>query len=54
MWVLFFAYIPLVVSRAFSATPGRQFAITSPAFYNEPHRSHVLFVKVSHSTTFTS
>jgi len=29
-------------------------AKTSPPFYNEPHRSHILFVKVSHSTTFTS
>jgi len=29
-------------------------ATTSPSFYNEQHRLHVLFVKVSHSTTFTS
>jgi len=29
-------------------------ATTSPPFHNEPHRSHVLFVKTSHSTTFTS
>ena len=29
-------------------------ATTSPPFYNEPHRSHVLFVKVLHGTTFTS
>jgi len=27
---------------------------TSPPFCNEPHRSHVLSAKVSHSTTFTS
>jgi len=26
----------------------------APPLYNEPHRSHILFVKVSHSTTFTS
>jgi len=29
-------------------------ATTSPHFYNEPHRSHILFVKVSHSMTSTS
>jgi len=29
-------------------------ATTSPPFYNELHRSHVVFVKVSHGTTFTS
>ena len=29
-------------------------ATTSPPFYNEPHRSHVLFVKSSHGTTSTS
>jgi len=29
-------------------------ATTSPPFYNEPHRLHVLLVKVSHSTIFTS
>ena len=27
---------------------------TSPPFHNEPHRSHVIFVKVSHNTTSTS
>ena len=27
---------------------------TSPPFYNEPHRLHVLFVKASHSMTSTS
>ena len=32
----------------------QEFATTSLPFYNEPHRSHVLFVKASHSTTFTS
>ena len=29
-------------------------AITSPPFYNEPHRSHVLCVKAEPVTTFTS
>ena len=29
-------------------------ATTSPPFYNEPHRSHVLCVKAEFSTTFTS
>jgi len=29
-------------------------ATTSPPFYNEPHRSHVLFVKAAPGTTFTS
>jgi len=27
---------------------------TSPSFYNKPHRSHILFVRASHSTTSTS
>jgi len=30
------------------------FNATSPPFCNEAHRSHVLFVKASHSTTFAS
>jgi len=29
-------------------------ATTSPPFYNEPHQSHVLFVKAAPGTTFTS
>ena len=29
-------------------------ATTSPPFYNEPYRSHVLFVKASYGTTSTS
>jgi len=29
-------------------------ATTSPPFYNEPHRSHVLCVKAEPGTTFTS
>jgi len=29
-------------------------ATTSPSFFSEPHRSHVLFVKVAPGTTFTS
>jgi len=29
-------------------------ATTSPPFYNEPHRLHVLFVKSAPGTTFTS
>jgi len=29
-------------------------ATTSPPFYNEPHRSHVLFVKAAPGMTFTS
>jgi len=29
-------------------------ATRSPPFYNEPHRSHVLFVKSASGTTFTS
>ena len=32
----------------------REIAKTSPPFHNEPHRSHVLFVKVALGTTFTS
>jgi len=32
----------------------REVAITSPPFYNEPHRSYVLIVTVPHGTTFTS
>jgi len=31
----------------------REFATTPPPFYNEPHRSHVLFVNASPGTTFT-
>jgi len=31
-----------------------EFATTSPPFYNEPHRSHVLCVKAELGTTFTS
>ena len=31
-----------------------EFATTSPPFYNEPHRSHIILVKVSHSMSFTS
>jgi len=30
----------------------REVATTSPPFYNEPHRSHVLFVKSASGTTF--
>jgi len=40
-------------THAFSATPA-EVATTSPPFYNEPHRLHILFVKVSYSMTFTS
>jgi len=29
-------------------------ATTSPPFWNEPHRSHILFVKAELGTTFTS
>ena len=32
----------------------REVATTSPPFYNEPHRSHVLCVKAELGTTFTS
>jgi len=32
----------------------REVATTSPPFYNEPHQSHVVFVKASHDTTTTS
>jgi len=32
----------------------REVATTSPPFYNDPHRSHVLCVKAELSTTFTS
>jgi len=31
-----------------------EFATTSFSFYNEPHQSHVLFVKCALGTTFTS
>jgi len=31
----------------------REVATTSSRFYNEPHRSHVLFVKTAPGTTFT-
>jgi len=54
IWVLFFAHIPFVVNSIFNATPTERFATTSPPFHNEPHRSHVLFVKVATATTFTS
>jgi len=32
----------------------QEVATTSPTFYNEPHRSHILFMKVALCTTFTS
>jgi len=32
----------------------REVATTSPPFYDEPHQSHVLFVKSAPGTTFTS
>jgi len=43
-----------VYMYAFNATPTErlQVATTFPPFCNEPHPSHVLFVKVSHGTTF--
>jgi len=49
IWVLFFAHIPFVVTQ-------RQWRGSNniPSFYNEPHRSHVLFVKSAPGTTFTS
>jgi len=31
----------------------REVATTSPPFYNDPYRSHVLFAKVASGTTFT-
>jgi len=53
IYVLFFAHIPFVVNHTFNAT-STEVATTSLPFYNELHQSHALFVKASHSTTFTS
>jgi len=52
--VFFFAHIPFVVNRAFQRNASGEVATTSPPFYNEPHRSHVLCVKAEPGTTFTS
>ena len=52
--VFFFAQIPFVMNRAFQGNASGVVATTSPPFYNEPHRSHVLCVKPEPSTTFTS
>jgi len=52
--VFFFTHIPFVVNRAFQRNASGEVATTSPPFYNEPHRSHVLCVKAEPGTTFTS
>ena len=61
-YCLFAPHIPGVVLRAHSVRGKTRtqrnacggVAIASPPFSNEPHRAHVLFVKASHGTTFTS
>jgi len=52
MMVLFLTHIPLVVNNTINAAG--EVATTSPPFHNEPHRSHVLFVKAELGTTSTS
>jgi len=52
--VFLLVHIPSVVNHAFQRNPSGVVATTSPPFYNEPHRSHVLCVKAAPSTTFTS
>jgi len=51
IWVLFFAHIPFVVNRTFSATPAER--LQQHPFLFTTNRSRVVFAKVSHSTTFT-
>ena len=47
-------FAPHIYGCCSSCNTNREVATTSLPFYNEPHRSHILFVKVSHSMTFTS
>jgi len=35
------------------SSANREVATTSPPFYNEPHQSHILFVKAAPGMTFT-
>jgi len=51
--VLFFTHISFVVNHN-QRNATREVATTSPPFYNEPHRSHVLCVKAELGTTATS
>ena len=52
--VLFFAHIPFVVNCTFQLNASGVVATTSPPFYNEPHKSHVLCVKAKPGMTYTS
>ena len=52
--LLFFSHIPFVVNHTFNATLPESLQQHPLPFYNEPHRSHLLFVKASHGTTSTS
>jgi len=44
------AHIPFVVNRTFNATPTASLQ-QHPSFCNEPHLSHILFVKVPPGTS---
>jgi len=53
--VLFIMHIPLVVNHAFQHnTSSEVIAATSPPFFNESRRLHVLYVKAEPGRTFTS
>jgi len=52
--VLFFTHIPFVVNCTFQLNASGVVATTSPPFYNEPHKSHVLCVKAKPGMTYTS
>jgi len=45
---------PVRVESHIQPNANGEVATTSPPFCNEPHRSHVLFVKSAPGTTFTS
>ena len=49
--VLFFTHIPFMVNCAFQRNASGVVVTTSPPFYNETHRSHVLCVKAESNTT---
>ena len=55
IYLLFFAHVPFVVNHTINAAPTKRLQ-QHPlhSFLHEQHRSHVLFVKASHSTTSTS
>jgi len=52
--VLFFTNIPFIVNHTFNAHLRRGCNNISSFLQRTPHRSDILFAKVSHSTTFTS